>query len=101
MEDPKINEIISKTLNEFDLMEQLQPSAGWNESLMDRLGRSAPVSSSRMPRAAIVAVMVMIVLNLAIFISQLKTSRGGPDGRDAEYRIISHELLSNPVSLRD
>ena len=101
MEVPNIDEIISKTLKGFDLMEELQPSAGWNESLMNKLSRSAPLSSSRMPRAAIVAVMVMIVVNLAIFISQLKISPGRSDGRDAEYKIISHELLSNPVSLRD
>jgi hypothetical protein len=102
MEKQDINEQVLKTLNEFELMEDIQPSSDWSEALMAKLGGSKSTSVMKIPQAIFtVAVLILILLNIGAFITRLNADAGQILHREKQLQVISSELLFHPISLND
>jgi hypothetical protein len=102
MEESVLNMKVLKILNEFDAIEDIQPSADWNQSLMNRISSSKPHSlPDFLPARFALVVMLFVLVNLGFILSSLIGNSNKVLYRDKELLVISNELLINPVSINN
>jgi len=102
MEDPGLNSKVSKMLKEFDSIDDIEPSAGWNQSLMNRLSASKSYSAPIFPTAGFtVVVLLFVLINLGYALNAIISGPNGVSHRDKELMVISKELLINPISINN
>ena len=102
MEDSTLENKVSKMLLDFESMDDIQPSTGWNQSLMNRLDRSKPVTKSSFATPGLtVAVLLFILINLFFIVDAMVIQSSGKQMREQELLVISKEILVNPSSLNN
>jgi hypothetical protein len=91
---------VMQKLNEFEMMQNIQPSEGWNESLRNKIASAKSGSSSKLPSARfIIPVLLIVFVNIVLFLNTITNNSQQGSNKDKELRIISEELLINPVSI--
>jgi len=90
-----------RVLEAFDTMEELQPSDAWQQALLDSLSKSPSTRPARIPRGAILVVALAILVNLAVLATQVRPTKGTSRSRSGDLKIISTELLNEPVSQKE
>ena len=99
MNTPETHEKIRQVMNEFEFMDDLHPSAGWQDSLMDRLNLTRPVESDRIHKVIYTTAFLLLLLaNAGSFITMISTRDTQDDGREKSLKTISREFLINPTS---
>lgn len=102
MKEKKFNSSISQTLQEFESMENIQPSTEWHNSLMQKLSVAKPNSISRFssPKFAVV-ILFLVMANIGfVFTTVMNVSQQTPR-RVKDLQVISKELLINPGSINN
>ena len=100
MEQSELHKKAMQTLKEFESLEDIQPSAAWNHSLMKRLesSRVHPASGTPVPKVAWV-LLIFILANVGLILSMISGSNRQSFDRGKELRAISSEFLINPTSI--
>jgi hypothetical protein len=89
-------------LNEFEMMQNIQPSEGWNESLMNKIASVKSGSASNFPSARfVIPVLFIVLVNIVLFLNTIINNSQQGYYKDAELKVISEELLINPVSIKN
>jgi hypothetical protein len=102
MKESVLKSKVLKMLNDFDTMEDIQPSANWNQSLMNRLSSLKPHSNSNfLPTRFVVVVLLFVLVNLGFILSSVIGDSNQALQRNSELLAISKELLINPISLNN
>ncbi len=102
MQEQELNNRVSQTLQEFESMENIQPSSEWNDSLMQKLSVAKPNSIARFSSSKYALLMLLVVIaNIGfIFKTTMNESQQTPS-REKELQVISKELLSNSSSINN
>ena len=102
MQEQELNNRVSQTLQEFESIENIQPSAEWNDSLMQRLSVAKQNSTTTfyLPKYAVVIAFVVMANIGFVFKTMMNDSQQTPS-RDKELQVISKELLINPGSINN
>ena len=102
MKEQELNNKVSQTLQEFESMENIQPSAEWNNSLMQKLSVAKPNSIAGFSSSKFAVLMLFVVMaNIGfVFKTVMNDSQQTPN-RDKELQVISKELLINPISINN
>jgi hypothetical protein len=99
MGNSEVHNRIADMLREFDTLEEIHPSARWNQSLHDKLSVSKSGYRVRKPNQLLVAMIIIVIMLNAGFILKTMTAESGrPAHRSIDLQVISNELLFNPVS---
>ena len=102
MEQPVLHNKAIQALKEFESLEDIQPSAAWNDSLMKRLESSGvhPASGNPVPKVAWV-LLVFILANVGLILTLISGSSRQSFDRGKELHAISSEFLINPTSISE
>ena len=102
MEESVLNRKVLRILNEFEAIEDIQPSADWNQSLMKRL--SSPESSTtpifNTTRYAAV-ILLFVLVNLGFILNSILGGSFQTLHNDKELMVIATELFVNPISINN
>jgi hypothetical protein len=99
MKEPDIHNSIFQALREYELMEELQPSSEWQDSLMEKLAGSKRLTQSRPHVLVAVAIVILLIMNIGSLLTIRSTHSGQTLHRDAALQSISSEFLFQPISL--
>jgi hypothetical protein len=101
MKEPAFNDKVIRKLNEFEAIQDIQPSAGWNDLLMKKIESAKPVHVSTMPSAGyVISVLFIVLLNLGFVLSSILNKSNTQSSKDTEMQVISQEFLINPISIK-
>lgn len=93
---------VMQKLNEFDMMQNIQPSTGWNESLMNKIAAAKSGSASNLPSARFaIPVLFIVLVNIVLFLNTIINNSHQVSYKDTELQVISEELLINPISIKN
>ncbi len=99
----KVSEVDSnvlRKLKDFEEMEAIHPSSIWNQSLMDRVSITKKASASSMVSTKFaLGVLFFFIINIGLFIHTLSNNSKQALQRNDELKLISKELLINPISI--
>jgi hypothetical protein len=102
MKESKENNDLLKTIEVFDNIGVLHPSEEWNHSLMVRLAtakqNAAPVSQTT---KISVLVLFIVLLNVGFILNAFMSNSHRRVHRNNDLKVISKELLINPVSINN
>ena len=102
MQEQKLNNRVSQTLQEFESMENIQPSVEWNDSLMQRLSVAKQNSTTTFNSLKYVVVILFVVMaNIGFALKVIRNNSEQTSDRAKELQLISKELLSNPTSVNN
>jgi hypothetical protein len=102
MKEPKLNTDVQHALEKFEMLENIQPSANWNQSLMDRIATKNSSSSLKSSTTKYVVLVLLIVLaNVGFALTSMMHRSRQSSPRSKELQLISKELLINPTSLNN
>lgn len=102
MTDPDMNDLVLKKLNEFESLESIRPSAGWNESLVKKLDSARAHSISAHSFSGFTfAVILAVLINLGFILNSIIHNSDKSLYKDKEFQVISEELLINPISYKN
>jgi hypothetical protein len=102
MKESAFSDKVIHKLNEFEMMENIQPSAGWNESLMNKIASAKSGSPSNLPSAGFaIPVLFIVLVNIVLFLNTIITNSYQGSYKDKELQVISEELLINPISIKN
>ncbi len=96
MKKQELNNRASRALHEFDSMENLQPSAEWHDSLMEKLAVVKPNSIATYSSSKL-AILIFFVLmtNIGFVFKTVRNDSQQIPRRANELQLISKELLIN------
>ena len=101
MENNNVHRKAAKMLHDFESMETIHPSEGWNESLMERLSQVKPGASVSTALRRFNAVLILFgIINLCFVLNALMVKSPAKQAREKELMEISAELLINPSSIK-
>ena len=102
MKESALSDKVMQKLNEFEMMANIQPSAGWNESLINKIAsaKSDPASNLSSARFAI-PVLFIVLVNIVFFLNTIITNSHQDSYKDKELQVISEEFLINPISIKN
>ena len=88
-----------KILEKFEEMAILVPSAGWDESLMNKIthSRSSPTSKNTFSSLGVL-IAVVLLCNVAFVLLTLRNTKIPNTAHSEDYRPLASELLINPIS---
>ena len=93
---------VMQKLNEFEMMQNIQPSVGWNESLMYKIASAKSGSTSNLPSTGfVIPVLFIVLVNIVLFLNTIITNSHQGSYKDKELQVISEELLINPISIKN
>ena len=93
---------VMQKLNEFEMMQNIQPSVGWNESLRNKIAYAKSGSASNLPSARfIIPVFFIVLVNIVLFLNTIISTSQQGSYKDKELKVISEELLINPISIKN
>jgi hypothetical protein len=99
MKDSHFNSKVIQKLQEFESLEDIQPSAGWNDSLMRKLKSSGSNHPGRSVTARFAIIVILIIAaNLGFILNLFNNHSRRSETLSTEYHIISSEFLINPLS---
>jgi hypothetical protein len=102
MKESALSDIVTQKLNEFEMMQNIQTSAGWNESLMNKIAsaKSGPALNLSSARVAI-PVLLIVLVNIVFFLNTILSNSHQDSFKDKELQVISEEFLINPISIKN
>jgi hypothetical protein len=101
MKDSAYSDIVFRKLNEFEQIQDIHPSPGWKESLLERIASSKPRTSSGVTSVKLVLpVLLILLLNLSFVLNTILNDARKPSMEDEVLKVISQELLINPISIK-
>ncbi|MFZ4592067.1 MAG: hypothetical protein ACOYN6_13780 [Ignavibacteria bacterium] len=90
------DESVMQKLNEYESLENIQPSAEWNNSLMSKLNSAKPNKNKGYSSLGIVVIVTFIVvINLGFLIKSLMDNTEDSQQRNMDLQVISKELFIN------
>ena len=93
---------VMDALKEFETIENIEPSDDWNRSLMERLSSVKPRSASIFPSTKmLVAIVFVVTINIYFLLNALVIHSGYSVHRNNDLKVISRELLINPISIKN
>jgi hypothetical protein len=102
MDEKELNNRILQKLSEFESMDVIQPSAGWNKSLMKKLDSAKPYSQSNISVSKFtIAVLIIILFNIGFILATLFNDSHQTSHRNNELQIISKEMLIESNTLNN
>jgi hypothetical protein len=102
MKEQELRNRILQKLNEFETLENIQPSEKWNLSLMQKIefARSNPIKGLSAGKF-VVAALFLLLVNLGFILNTVIHDSKQPLQHDRELQIVSKEFLINPVSINN
>ena len=102
MKEQELHNRVAQTLQEFESMENIQPSGEWNDSLMQKLAGAKQNSTTTfyLPKYAVV-ILFLVMANIGFVFKTVMDDSQQTPGRDKELQVISKELLINPGSINN
>jgi hypothetical protein len=102
MKESLLGDKILQKLNEFETLENIQPSEDWNQSLMQKIGSAStrPIKGLSAAKFAAAALIILLV-NISFILNSVIRDSKQPMPHDSELQIISKEFLINPVSINN
>jgi hypothetical protein len=102
MKESKENNDLLKTIEVFDNIAVLHPSEEWNQSLMTRLVSVKPYATPvSMTTKISVLVVFIVLLNVGFILNAFISNSHRRVQRNNDLKVISKELLINPVSINN
>ena len=99
MKDTTLKNKVSQKLQEFELLQDIEPSSGWNQSITDRLTTSKPKKAPMHPATVFAIIALFFVLgNIVLILNTTFKDTGRNLQRDNDLQVISKELLINSTS---
>jgi hypothetical protein len=100
MKESILGDKILQKLNEFETLENIQPSEGWNQSLMQKIGSASanPIKGLSAAKFVVAALFILLV-NIGFILNSVIRDSKQSVSHDSELQIISKEFLVNPVSI--
>jgi hypothetical protein len=100
MKEYVFDDKVVQMLNKFESLQYVQPSAGWNDLLIERIAMAKPVSTSFLPsRGFVLGVIFVVLINIGFILSSILSTPLKTSNQVDELKVISKELLINPISL--
>ena len=102
MKGSEISDKTMQTLREFDMLDTIQPTEGWSESVMKRLATTTKGKrhGASVPGVAWV-LLVFILANMGLLFTALGVNSRHSGGRSSDLRTLSGEFLVNPTSISE
>jgi hypothetical protein len=98
MKESEFSDGVKQILNEFEAIPDIQPSAEWNLSLMNRLVSSKPRAISNLSLSRYnIMVLFIILINIGFILNTVIRNTPKDQLRDMELKAVSQELLINPI----
>jgi hypothetical protein len=102
MRESAISEKVNQKLSEFENIVNIQPSAEWNNTLMNRFDSAKRGSnSSQIFTGLMIPIIFVVLINIGFIMNTVIKNSHQPSTKDQEFRLISEELLINPVSIKN
>ena len=102
MKDLTLSNRVLQKLIEFESMEDIQPSAGWNDSLKRRMSSEKTRSASGyMSARFIITVLFIVLINLGFVLNTIYRNSHQNLYKNKDLETLSQELLINPVSIKN
>lgn len=102
MKEQELNSRVQQTLDMFESLEYIQPSAGWDQSLSEKLASSASNHPSSFQTArSVIVMLVVILLNVGIILTFITNDNRRSFNRSHDLQAISKEFLINPNSITE
>jgi hypothetical protein len=102
MKESELSNKIIQRLNEFETLEYLNPSANWNQSLMNKLTSAKLKATSKIStNKPFIMVLFIVLINIGFILNEVIGDSRQAKYRDKELQVISKELLINPVSINN
>jgi hypothetical protein len=96
------NTKVMDALKEFETIENIETTDDWNRSLMERLASVKPRSASPFTSTKmLVAIVFVVTLNIYFLLNALVIHPGYSAHRNNDLKVISRELLINPISIKN
>lgn len=87
---------------EFESMEEILPSSGWDQSLMARIAATKTPAGSNIPPVKPALVLLFIILiNVGAILTMISSTSRQSFSRSNELKMISKEFLINPTSISE
>jgi hypothetical protein len=102
MKESEFSFRILQKLNEFETMENIQPSEEWNQLLMKKLStaRSNSVRGMSAVKFAVAALLILLI-NIGFILNTVIRDSKQLLRHDSELQIISKEFLINPATINN
>jgi hypothetical protein len=102
MKESEINNQVRLKLNEFETIAELNPSAAWKNSLMERLESTGNNSGQGMFSSKFTFVILFIFLvNIGFLMNSIVRNSYPSKLNEKELQALSSEFLINPVSINN
>lgn len=102
MKKQELNNRVNQALHEFDSMENLQPSAEWNDSLIQKLSVAKPNLITTYSTSKVVLLLLFVVMaNVGFVFKTVMNDTHQIPSRAYELHVISKELLINSSSFNN
>ena len=102
MKESELNNKVQQALDEFETIGNIQPSSGWELSLMEKVSSTGYRPSSTFSKTKLViVVMFFALINVGFFVSVMLHKSTQDLSTNRELQLISKELLINPTSLKN
>ena len=102
MKEQELKKKIFNAIQEFESLENIESSTEWNNSLIQKLSHKKP--NSRFVIASpnyLLIVMLIAALNIGFIFKTINTNSNQTSSRKEELKLVSKELLINPISLNN
>ena len=102
MKKSDFNNTASEIINDFELLEHLQPSSSLNNRLMNKLDSIDGTSNkSAISIPYRITLVVLIALNITLLFTYSFKSNPIAASHERYLQIVSKEFLINPASLKN
>jgi hypothetical protein len=100
MKEPELSGKVQQKIDEFASIELIHPSAEWKNSLMQEIGSVHQFSPSKVSTGSVtVLLLFLLLLNVGFILTTLVNKNESKYNRSIDLKVISTELLVNPVSI--
>ena len=97
MKGSEVNNRVLQTLSAFEELDNIESSAEWNRSLLDKIDTVKPQSTLGFPKMSFTMVMLFILLiNVGFILNTVLNTSQKSTSHKSELQLISKEILVNP-----
>ncbi len=97
MKESEVNNRVLQTLSMFDEIGDIDSTADWSQSLMNKISTVKPQSASGLPKIRfVVATLLILLINVGFVLNTMLNSSKKNTTHKSELQLISKELLVNP-----
>ena len=102
MKEQELNKKVFESIQEFESIGNIESSVEWNNSLIQKISLAKPNSRFVMvSHKYLLIVMLIAVLNIGLIFKAINISSNQIPSRKEELKLVSKELLINPISLNN